>query len=231
MTAGGDAGRAAIAGERRAWELALPHGRVVAVAVDGDDADVADLHDDERAALAAIAPARRPEWIAGRRALRAALRDVGGAPAAGTALLADDRGAPVVPAALVGSISHKRDVAVAIAAGADGWRVGIDLEQLGPRRFDLSPRVLTAPEQAAIAALTGAARDLAVIRAFALKEAVYKAIDPFLRRYVGFLEVAVWPDDAGAAAVEGAPGWGLDIEARWQVRGDQILCTARARRP
>ena len=69
-----------------------------------------------------------------------------------------------------------------------------------------------------------------MLRAFALKEAVYKAIDPFLRRHVGFLEVAVWPAADGHAVVEAAPAWGLEVEAWWQRRGDHVLCTARARR-
>jgi enterobactin synthetase component D len=219
-----------VGGDPGGWSLALAHGRVVAIAVDADPVAIADLHADEQTAVAALAPGRRPEWIAGRRALRAALRAVGGDGAAGGPLLTDDRGAPRLPAGLVGSISHKRALAVALAAGDDGWRVGVDLEALAPRRFDIAPRVLTAAERAALAGVTGLARDHAVLRAFALKEAVYKAIDPFLRRHVGFLEVEVWPDDAGGAVVEGAPAWGLAIEATWQERDEHVLCTARARR-
>ncbi|HVV85201.1 MAG TPA: 4'-phosphopantetheinyl transferase superfamily protein [Kofleriaceae bacterium] len=225
----------------RAWTLDLPHGRVVAVTVAAGAAhagaasvvepspDVDDLHPDERLALAAIPPVRRPEWIAGRRALRAALVDVGGAAAAAHPLPSDDRGAPVTPAGLVGSISHKRAVAVALAAADEGARLGIDLEQLAPRRFDLSRRVLTAAELEAIASLTGLARDHAVLRAFALKEAVYKAIDPFLRRYIGFLEVAVWPSSDGTARVDSPAGSNLLVDAAWRLLDDHILCTARAR--
>lgn len=229
MSAGVGAG----GGAPRAWTLELPHGRVVAVAVvdelDPLGAALAELHDDERAGLDQVSAVRRGEWIAGRRALRAALVDVGGVEAGRAALLTDDRGAPVVPAGLVGSISHKRAVAVALAAGDLGWRIGIDLEQLGPRRFDIAGRILTAAERAAIVDLADRERDHAVIRAFALKEAVYKAIDPFLRRHVGFLEVAVWPDPAGAAAVVGDPAWGLEVEAAWRWHGEHVVCTARAR--
>ena len=220
-------------GPRRLWSLASPHGQVVAVAVPADDEAADDLEPDEREALAALAAARRPEWLAGRRALRAALVDVAGDDAAAAALGIDDRGAPVLPARLVGSISHKRALAVALAAADDGGRVGVDVEALAPRRHDLSPRVLTARERDALAA-TGAARERAVLRAFALKEAIYKAIDPFLRRHVGFLEVEVWPDrpavddQRGLAAVSGDPSWGLAIDAAWRVVGDHVVCTARA---
>ena len=208
------------------FALDLEHGRAVAVAVEDRDDD----HPADRAAAAQRSPHRAREYLAGRRALRAAIAAVGGI-ADDAGLEADDRGAPVLPPGLVGSISHKRELAVALAARDEGWRVGVDLEQRGKRPFDIARRVMTPPELAAIAHLDGAHRDHAVIRAFALKEAVYKAIDPFLRRYVGFLEVAVWPDEAGGATVEGDPVRGLEVEAGWQLVGEGlVLCTARARR-
>lgn len=218
-----------------AWRHGAGHGRVVAVPVvtappeqPGDVGPVG-LHPDEQAWAAALSPARRATWIAGRRALRAALAELDPV-AAAAPLPVDERGAPVVPAGLVGSISHKRDLAVAIAGLDDGWRLGIDLEQLGPRRIDVAPRVLTAAELTALASVTGGARELAVLRAFSLKEAVYKAIDPYLRRHVGFREVAVWPTDDGAVVVEGDPAWGLVVEAAWWRHGESLVCTARARR-
>lgn len=208
------------------FDRTLGHGRVVAIAVDDpDDATLAELHPDERARAETLSPLRRREWVAGRRALRRALP----LPAE-TALLADDRGAPVMPPGAVGSVSHKRELAVALAAADDGWTRGVDLEQPGPRRIDLSPRVLTAAERAAIAGVTGLARDRAVILAFALKEAIYKAIDPHLRRYVGFQEVAVWPEAPGVARVEPVADWGLDVEAAWVEVDAYLIATARARR-
>ena len=215
------------------FDLTLAHGRAVAIDVaDPDDAILAELHPDERTRALTLSPIRRREWVAGRRALRHALAVV--APAAAAApVLADDRGAPVLAAGAVGSISHKRALAVALAAGADGWTVGVDLEVLGPRRVDISERILTTAELATLASTTsaGAARDRAVILAFALKEAVYKAIDPHLRRYVGFQEVQVWPALDGTARIEPLTDWGgLSLEASWLELDGNLLCTARARR-
>lgn len=212
------------------FDRTLGHGRVVAIAVEEpDDATLAELHPDERARAETLAPLRRREWVAGRRALREALGGALPRPAA-TALLADDRGAPVLPPGAVGSVSHKRELAVALAAADDGWTRGVDLEQPGPRRIDLSPRILTAAERAAIAGVTGLARDRLVILAFALKEAIYKAIDPHLRRYVGFQEVAVWTEAPGVARVEPVGDWGLDVEAAWVEVDAYLIATARARR-
>jgi 4'-phosphopantetheinyl transferase EntD len=215
--------------------LDLAHGRAVAVeVVDPDGAAWAELHPDERARAAALAPVRRREWIAGRRALRRALTAAGLADAAalaGVVLAADDRGAPTVPAGAVGSLSHKRELAVALVAPAAGWTIGVDLEVDRSRGIDIARKVLTAAELAALDAegAAGAARDRAVILAFAIKEAVYKAIDPHLRRYVGFQEVAVWPDADGAVRVEPLADWGLDVEAAWRGLGSHLVCTARAR--
>lgn len=207
------------------FTLASPFGRAVAVAIDpaADDAN----HPDERAIAAQQPPLRRGEWLAGRRALRAALAELG-VPAT-EPIGADDRGAPRLPPGAVGSISHKIDLAIALAAAAGGQTVGIDLERRGPRRIDLSRRVLTPAEQAALAGLAPPARGDAVVRTFALKEAVYKAIDPFLRRYVGFQEVEVWPADDGLARVEPLADWGLAIEAHWVATETLWIATARAR--
>ncbi len=215
--------------------LELAHGRAVAVAVtEPDDAAWAELHPDERVRGLALAPIRQREWVAGRRALRRALIAAGvTAPVelAALAIPSDDRGAPRVPAGAVGSVSHKRELAIALAAPADGWTIGVDLELDQPRRIDIAHKVLTPAELTALDArgIDGAGRDRAVILAFAIKEAVYKAIDPHLRRYVGFLEVEVRPDDSGTVVVEPVTDWGLEIEAAWIGDGAHILATARAR--
>ncbi|MEZ4402251.1 MAG: 4'-phosphopantetheinyl transferase superfamily protein [Kofleriaceae bacterium] len=222
MTADGVAGRA--------FALDLPHGRAVAVAI-GEAGDVDDAGDAspaaERAAAARYGDRRAREYLAGRRALRAALADLGVGPI--DAIAADDRGAPRLPPTVVGSISHKGSLAIAVAAPAEGWTLGIDLEARAPRRVDISRRVLTPAEAAAVAHLDADGRARAVLRTFSIKEAVYKAIDPYLRRYVGFLEVEVHQRDGGVVVV--APdAWGLTIAAACQAHDDHWIATARARR-
>ena len=51
--------------------------------------------------------------------------------------------------------------------------------------------MLTPAERAEIAALDGAARDGEVLFRFAAKEAIYKALDPWVRRFVSFQEVEI----------------------------------------
>src|SRR4051812_43096878 len=82
----------------------LPHGRCVGVAIPDDvpDSTLAALRPEERAFAEALTAARRPSWVAGRVALRAALDDLG---LESGPLLVTDRGAPLLSAGVLGSIS------------------------------------------------------------------------------------------------------------------------------
>lgn len=221
-----------------AFETPVPHGLCVGVhfpdrgpiirasgGLTGEAVPV-ELSEDERRHAGSLHPGRRPSWVAGRMALRTALARLGAQPGA---ILADDRGAPVMPEGVVGSISHKAGLAVALAAADTGWRVGVDVERRTPPGRDISRRVLTRAELNDIAELAGAARHEAVLLRFSLKEAVYKAVDPFVRRYVGFREVEVSPGGDGRAAVRHDLEQPLCIEAWWTRRDDVFLTGARAR--
>jgi enterobactin synthetase component D len=156
-----------------------------------DSATEAALHPDELARARGMFELRRRTFVAGRVALRAALASRG--LTAEDAIGSDDRGAPVFGRARV-SISHKEDVAVGlVVADADAEHVGIDVEDLSELKLDIAPKVLTAAELEVLAQAVraGARRDTLIRTAFSMKEAIYKAIDPVVRRYVGFREVEV----------------------------------------
>lgn len=218
-----------------------PHGVVILVELGeaggaGVAAALAALPEAERAfvAQAGANESRRLELVAGRTALRAALR-AAGAPAAvvaGAAIGADDRGAPVLPAGWIGSVSHKGGLAAAIAApagggGGGGWRwIGVDLERAEPPRFDIGRRILTAREQAVVPD-----RGRAVTLRFSIKEAIYKAIDPCVRRFVGFTEVELEVEGEGGAGgrCEVAHALPVVVEAAWREHAGHWISTARAR--
>ena len=153
------------------------------------------VHPDEADLVKDSAPARRATFIGGRMALRIAMEDLdAGSHQSGRPILRTPRGAPAMPPGFVGSISHKREVAVAFAARAEPTpltTVGIDVEIPRSLRADIAPRVLTPAERAAIAALDPAARDAEVLLRFAAKEAIYKALDPWVQRLVSFQEVEI----------------------------------------
>ena len=82
------------------FTLELAHGRAVALAI--VDADDGAAPPDEQALAGQLGPARAREFLAGRRALRAALADLGGDGA--IAIGRGPRGAPQLPAGWVGSV-------------------------------------------------------------------------------------------------------------------------------
>jgi enterobactin synthetase component D / holo-[acyl-carrier protein] synthase len=215
-----------------AFELALDHGLCLGVwlpraAEDADALAEGVLKAEELAMAATMTPVRRRTWIGGRVALRLALERAGfGAPP----VLVDDRGAPTLPPGTCGSISHKEELAVALVTReAGGARIGVDVEGERPRPIDISAKVLTRAELQEIAHLAHAQREHEVLLRFSAKEAIYKALDPFVRRYVGFHEVSVTPRPDGTAAVLStlAEKTGFAIEARWRLVEGAILTTAR----
>ncbi|MEA2700520.1 MAG: hypothetical protein QOI66_4791 [Myxococcales bacterium] len=240
----------AVAAYDVAFLIALPWGQCAGVAlppVRGKTVSVAPVPDAalarlavaERAHAETLPPGRAVTWVGGRLALRAALHALGagaGAPDTDAApILSDDRGAPVLPAGVVGSISHKDGLAVALASDDVGWRVGIDVELLRPSRHDIAPRVLDPDERAALVGLDQAARRAEVLVRFALKEAVYKALDPSLRRYIGFFEVQTRRDEHGALHASflprpGEPRFAIEVLPIAAPLPDQLLLAVRARR-
>jgi 4'-phosphopantetheinyl transferase EntD len=195
--------------------LALGHGACVVIELDDHDAALAGLAPAEQQRARELAPPRRRDYIAGRTALHLAV-------ASPAAILSDDRGAPILPAGWVGSVSHKGAFAAALVAPAGHGHIGVDLERAAPPRQDIAPRILTPRELAALPD-----RGRAVTLRFSIKEAIYKAIDPYVRRYVGFTEVEL-DVDLGRELVAVTTELPLAIEATWREHGGHWLATARA---
>lgn len=194
-----------------AFRMELPHGLVVGIAC-ADVDPVRDVHPEEEPLTAGFAEHRRRTFAAGRAAMRAAMRELDRAVGA---IAWDDRGAPVLPEGWVGSIAHKDRVAVAIARPEDGSRVGVDVEPFRQFTIDISSRVLTDEERDLANALDAEERARFILRRFSMKEAIYKAIDPFLRRYVAFREVTIREAEGGFVVVDrfrpGEPRLGIEV--------------------
>ena len=216
-----------------AFDLELSHGRCVgvrlpeALAGDAEETARARLDPAEWGFAQTLAPPRRHTWVGGRVALREALSrlEISCGP-----IFATPRGAPALPRGVAASISHKERLAVALVARDEEGARGVDVELAVARRKGIARLVLTDAEQADLGALPGAERDRELLVRFSAKEAIYKAIDPFLMRYVGFKEVSLAPLVGGDARVVASFTPALHIEATWQMFGDDvILTTARAR--
>ncbi len=221
-----------------------------------DDLHPDDLHPDEHALALAMPAMRRAGFVAGRLALRAALRAC--APhAADQPLLRTVRGGPQLPSGVTGSISHKRTRAIALAAPSIDTRtdartdtrtdarvhareyVGVDLEERPTARDlerpSIARRILTAYEQDVLAPLEPLAHREQTLLHFALKEAVYKAIDPLVHRYVQFTEVELDVAADGTAAVRlllpEPIVRDLAVTAHWRFDGAFLIAMARSRTP
>ena len=210
--------------------------------VRGDGLDHAPLHPEEAAAVARAVAKRRGEYAAGRACARAALTALGLPP--GPIRRDGERGAPVWPEGVVGSITHCDGYrAAAVARSSEILTLGIDAEPHGPLPEGVLDIVQsTAAERAALAALTAEHPGLHWDRLlFSAKETVYKAWYPFHRRMLGFNEAELVltrdpdADDRGSYTarllVPGpllAEGTGPDVfRGRWLVR-DGLLVTAIA---
>lgn len=212
-------------------QRALPHGHCVILRF-GEGIDWSkNLTETEAVFAEVLPPLRRQSFVAGRAALRMALQMAG---CEHGDLLPNERGGPNVASGFSGSISHKDGLAAALATKSMSHTCGVDLEIERPRRPDISRHVLTNDELEADSQLPAEERLRLLLLRFSLKEAIYKAIDPFLQRYVGFKEVRVTPQALGAADVEmllpeGDPE--LVVEAQWERLGAFILATAKAEAP
>lgn len=216
-----------------AFVAALPHGLVAGVHLPPGPAPVptevlARLHPDERDHARTLGGYRQVQFVGGRLALAELFAEMG---VRRGPLLPDAWGAPAAPAGFVCSVSHKQDLAVAILARGEPG-LGIDLEDTEVERRGVAARVLRAEELEAVLALAPERQWTDTAIRFSVKEAIYKALHPFLRRYIGFGEVAVWTSPDGNNRVEpflqGGEG-PFHFDARHTWIGSRVLSTVRIR--
>lgn len=204
-----------------------PHGVLAIFDASDDVLGVDALHPDEIARAEDFREIRRASFIAGRSALSVALAALGVSdrPSIGS----DERGAPLLPPGFVGSVSHKGGRAVALVAPDDGFDLGVDVERASPPREGVARMVLTEVERMRV-------RDpIDVMAAFSLKESIYKAIDPRVRRYVGFHEASVILPRLSSKFTEAEVTLSLRSDERFTISAtialvdDFIVTTALAR--
>jgi 4'-phosphopantetheinyl transferase EntD len=112
-------------------------------------------------------------------------------------------------------------------------RVGVDVEADEPGSIDISSKVIADDEMGDLAPLDPRERALEVLLRFSAKEAIYKALDPFVHRFVGFKEVSVVPLSDGRADVrlhfDKSEGH-FAVDVRWRRFDAHVLTTARVAR-
>lgn len=218
-----------------AFHTATAHGVLAAVHLPGTSEPVpaavlAELSPQERAHAETLRGFRQAEFVGGRLALRDAMRAIGGPL---VPVLPDERGTPRLPPGWTGSVSHKRELAVGMVARAHDGTLGVDLEDREPERFHLADRLLRPSEHEAILRLPEAQRWPALLLRFSMKEAIYKALDPYVRRYVGFheAEVELGVDGGARVALHLSGGEGpFTVDGRYTWLPGRVLTSVRIRK-
>lgn len=163
---------------------------------------------------------RRAEFLAGRMLAAQALARIG---QGGQAIGRGNRGEPLWPAGVQGSLSHSHGT-VGAWVGVDGAGLGLDIELLADDRAARAIRhsVLTDADRAHLGADPDAALCTAV---FSAKEALYKALYPRVQRFFGFDHaevVATGPAGLTLRLAKPLPGAGpagleIDIDQQWKA--------------
>ena len=217
-----------------AFTRGVPHGVIAAIHLPEPFGEIPSavlhrLHADERDYAAQLDGHRKVQWIGGRlaahHAVRALGKDMG-------ALLSDAQGAPIPPKGLEISISHKAELAVAIASKNGHGTIGIDLEILGRDRRHIAEKILRPEELEIVSNLPDEHQWGATLIRFAVKEATYKALAPRLNRYIAFQEASIGVIKDGTAHMnlhlETTDG-PKSIEARYEWMPEGLIATVRAR--
>jgi 4'-phosphopantetheinyl transferase EntD len=158
------------------------------------------LYPAEEALVVRAVAKRRREFAAVRGCARRAMEKLGVPP---QAVLSGERGAPLWPAGLTGSMTHCDGYcAAALVRAADLASLGIDAEPHGPLPEGVGDSVFLPAESARLGRL--ALRRPAVHwdrLLFSAKESVYKAWFPLTRKWLDFSEadITLEPDTGGQA--------------------------------
>lgn len=147
------------------------------------------LHPAERACVDGAQFRRKLDFATGRVCARRALARLG---ATGLPLLMDDKGVPIWPPAVVGSISHCDGCCGAAVA----WRreiqgIGLDIERLQAVDEGFIRLVCTPPEADWLRSVSSARQHPAAVLLFSAKECFYKCQYPLTRQWLGFHDVCI----------------------------------------
>lgn len=201
---------------------------VVTVETIGEDPAAALLPEEEFLVAKAVLKRRR-EVTNARACARRALARLGRPP---VPILRGDKGQPLWPDGVVGSITHTTDYyAAAVADAAQVRSVGVDAEVHGALPDGVLAHVAFGPEPPMLAALPADAGVWWDRLLFSAKESVYKTWFPLTGRWLGFedAELVIRPDgtfDArilidGTTTDGGAPL--TELTGRWLVRDGLVL--------
>jgi 4'-phosphopantetheinyl transferase EntD len=213
-------------------EEILPPGVLVVAACD-DEAE-ASLFPEEELVVGRAVEKRRREFTTARMCARAALQELGFPPAP---ILTGERGEPLWPEGVVGSITHCDGYrACAVARSSEIVTVGIDAEPNAALPSGLLGDIARPEERPGLRRLGSEFPEVHWDRLlFSAKESVYKAWFPLAKRWLGFEDAVIGFDPSAGTftarlLVSGPPSVDGSLQGfagRWMAR-DGIILTAIA---
>jgi len=161
-------------------------------AIEGDDwrqVNIAPAESDYISSSAS--PKAREQFLRGRAAAHMSLRQIG---RDCSAIGRGERGRPLWPTGVVGSISHSADTAIAATALVTEVRgIGIDLESLMPLRAANILSRIALPSEAQWVSSDAELFQQRLVLLFSAKESIYKALYPLTNTFFGFHDAElVW---------------------------------------
>ena len=150
---------------------------------------LADLHPAEQACITKVGRKRRLDFAAGRVCARRAMAQLG---VDGFPLLVGEKGQPVWPPGIVGSISHCEGYCgAAVAREREVRSIGLDMERLQELDDEFARLVCTRQELDWIQALPSDQRRVGAVLLFSAKECLYKCQFPLTGQWLDFQDVRV----------------------------------------
>ncbi|MDO5730943.1 MAG: 4'-phosphopantetheinyl transferase superfamily protein [Corynebacterium sphenisci] len=182
----------------------------------------------ERVLVAGAVDSRKAEFGDARWCAHRAIEELTGRPSA-TPILRGERGMPLWPAELTGSMTHTDGFRAAVVAPRSLTRsIGVDAEIAEPLPAGVLDSIASPRERAMVAAAEPAFADRLL---FCAKEATYKAWFPITGRWLGFEDAEVdLRDDGGFISyILARPTPVHFIEGSWTVDHGYVIATAVVR--
>ena len=128
---------------------------------------------------------RRAEYLAGRYCVQQVLSTLG---MKNIYVASDVDRMPVWPLGIAGSLSHSKRYAIALVASAVATRfyLGVDTETSVSRKESTGTEMVLNMDELRLLKQCGLPFELAFTVAFSMKESLYKALYPEIRRFFGF---------------------------------------------
>lgn len=214
------------------YRSAIPHGifcgvKITDSQINWSSSALKKLHPEEISYAKSLNGFRQRTWVAGRIAIKHAISSYS---SSNNPVLSDPYGCPIAPKNYVLSITHKEKIAFGIVASDNGQSIGIDFEHFEPERIGIMSRVLRDEELEQVDNIHQDRKWMATLIYFSAKEAIYKAIAPRHKRYIGFKELALYPKLDGRIEVQwhlekGPEPQSTELRYIWLENG--ILTTAQ----